>query len=525
MRTLRPRDPRRHPALAAACALVALASAAAEAAPAPPPAAAIAQRALWVPRGGEIRPLALRPDASIESFRFEFRGATSSLLEALEGDATDGFLVIRDGAIVYERYFGDFGASDAHLWASCTKSLVGLAFGLLAAEGAVDPARRVEEVLPELRGSGFGRLTQRQLLNMVAALDFDEDYGVSDPAAPAFRYFARLGMLAAPGSPSAPGEPRGIRGFLPQLRPAAKLEPGAVFDYQSPNVDAIGWIVERASGRPLQRLLAERIWSRLGAEHDAFLSADADLVPIATGGFHSTLRDAARFGLAVLHDGRVAGQQVLPQAWIADTLDVTAADREAARRSIFKTEGHAAYDVELEAYRNFWWILDSKRGELMARGVFGQYIYVHRASGVVIASFASAAPPSNARRDSFKRKLRATRALAEWLGSPHARRALRVPVRERPGPTRSPLGFASLRAEAACDLPRLACLVGLRRSPIYRSARSRPRACMRCTEGAVPATIRRSPGWRVSLPPGGSRRSLPGRSRIMKATLRPSDRP
>lgn len=396
-------------------------------APKPPPAVAVAQRALLVPRGGAIQPLAERIDPALEAMRFEFRGRTPSLLEALQADATDGFVAIHDGAIVYERYFGDFGPRDHHLWASCTKSLVGMAFGMLVAEGRIDPARRAVDLVPELRGSGFERLTLRQLLNMVAALDFDEDYGVSDSEAPAFRYFARLGLVPAAGAGPGDSAPRGIRGFLPLLRADPELEPGAVFDYQSPNVDVIGWIVSRVAGVPLHAFLAERIWGRLGAEHDAFFSADADFVPIATGGFNSALRDAARFGLAVLEGGRVAGEPVLPEPWIADTLAVTAADREAASRSVFRREGHPAFDAELEAYRNFWWILDAARGELMARGVYGQYVYVNRAARVVIASFASAPVPSNARRDSFKQKLRATRALADRLAAAGA---------PRPGPAR-----------------------------------------------------------------------------------------
>lgn len=376
---------------------------------------------LMVPRDGEIHRFERHPDASIESLRFRHGEEESSLLEAMRGDAVDGFLVLHRGRLVYERYFGDFGPNDHHLWASCTKSLVSMALGILVAEGRIDLDAQVSRYLPELGESGFASRTLRQLLDMTSALDYVEDYVGRDPASTTVQYFRRMGFLPAPDlmalDPRTDPTPRGILRFLPGLRANASLEAGTVFDYQSPNVDVIGWIISRVSGEPLQRFVARRIWGKLGAEHDAFFATDVEFVPIATGGFSTTLRDAARFGLAVSQGGIQEGGPIFPAAWLRDTLELDEADLAATARSVYRQPGNPAYDAELQAYRNFWWILDPARGEFMARGVFGQSIYIHHAHQVVIASFASAPTASSARRPSYKKLLRGMRVLAARLGN------------------------------------------------------------------------------------------------------------
>ena len=295
-----------------------------------------------------------------------------------------------------------------------------MALGILVAEGRIDLDAQVSRYLPELGESGFASRTLRQLLDMTSALDYVEDYVGRDPASTTVQYFRRMGFLPAPDlmalDPRTDPTPRGILRFLPGLRANASLEAGTVFDYQSPNVDVIGWIISRVSGEPLQRFVARRIWGKLGAEHDAFFATDVEFVPIATGGFSTTLRDAARFGLAVSRGGIREGEPIFPAAWLRDTLELDEADLAATARSVYRQPGNPAYDVELQAYRNFWWILDPARGEFMARGVFGQSIYIHRAHQVVIASFASAPTASSARRPSYKTLLRGMRVLAARLG-------------------------------------------------------------------------------------------------------------
>ena len=126
--------------------------------------------------------------------------------------------------------------------------------------------------------------------------------------------------------PALSDEPRGVRDMLPQFRQADGGTTGAMFQYQSPNVDVIGWLVERVTGEPLVDFIRQNIWAPLGAEHDAVFTTDVSFAPIATGGFNSTLRDAARFGLMALNDGCL-DKQIAPESWMKDTYDLRDEDR------------------------------------------------------------------------------------------------------------------------------------------------------------------------------------------------------
>jgi CubicO group peptidase (beta-lactamase class C family) len=82
--------------------------------------------------------------------------------------------------------------------------------------------------------------------------------------------------------------------------------------------NALGWVISRVTGRSVAQLLSELIWRKLGAEQDAYFSADAIGTPFAGGGLNSGLRDLARFGELMRSGGKFNGQQVIPRAAVDD---------------------------------------------------------------------------------------------------------------------------------------------------------------------------------------------------------------
>ncbi len=372
-----------------------------------------------VARHGPVSAMPESPRNDIENFQFDYLGETRTLLEALQGDNVDGYVVIKDGQIAYERYFGSFREHDKHLWASSTKSIIGSVFGLLVDLYGVDETKSPADYVPELCGSAFESLTLRQILNMVSALDFTEEYDEMVPGSVTMEYFRRLGLVPAfdlmQTNPDQDDTVRGARGYLTQFSANPELSAGHSFEYHSPNVDVIGWVLQAVSGLSLAEFVRTYLWAELQTEHDAFFSADTEFNPIATGGFNSSLRDAARFGLMALNHGKVGDQQVLPEAWMRDTYALTDADRAAWANSIHSDPDHAAYWADFTGYRGFWRICDAPKGERAALGIYGQMVYVNRDANTVIASFSSPDSASNARRPSFKPVLRANRALAEAL--------------------------------------------------------------------------------------------------------------
>jgi len=96
-------------------------------------------------------------------------GQQTTLAGLLDETYTDGFLVIKDGAVVYERYFNGMSERSLHLSQSMAKSVTGMTFGVLAGRGVVDPARLVTDYLPELATTGWAGARVQHVLDMTPA--------------------------------------------------------------------------------------------------------------------------------------------------------------------------------------------------------------------------------------------------------------------------------------------------------------------------------------------------------------------
>lgn len=374
---------------------------------------------LIVPRGGDIHSFDKEPVPGLDNLSIEYNGKKSTLTEVLIADDTDGFIVLKDGKIVYEKYFGNFTEHNHHLWASSTKSLVGMCVGILESQGLLDPDEKIEKYAPTIKGSGFEGLTVRQALNMVSALEYSENYADLRPGTVHYEYFKRIGLTPAFDlmklDPKQDPTPRGNMGFVTQIKRSPRKNVGEIFEYHSPNVDVIGLIISNVSGLSLEEFISKHVWTKLRPEHDAFIATDAAFNPIATGGFNTTLRDFARFGLAVINDGKFEGNQVFPAEWIEKTYQLSDAEVEAGQKSVYKDASSKSYDDKLLGYKNFWWIHDSKNKIMMARGVWGQGLYIDKTRNVVIATFGSASSASNAQRDTWKMKVHAMQTMAETI--------------------------------------------------------------------------------------------------------------
>ena len=75
------------------------------------------------------------------------------------------------------------------------------------------------------------------------------------------------------------------------------------FDYNSANADVLGWMVSRLMDKSLNDIIRDEVWQKIGAEHDAFIAVDRAYIPVATGGFNATARDAARYGMMIRDKG------------------------------------------------------------------------------------------------------------------------------------------------------------------------------------------------------------------------------
>ncbi|WP_285500883.1 serine hydrolase domain-containing protein [Actinokineospora sp. NBRC 105648] len=218
------------------------------------------------------------------------RGADGGLrdsLEALVRSGVTGAVVrVDDGQRVRTVTSGvadlasrrPIGAADDFRIASVTKTFVATVVLQLVGEGRIRLTDTVERWLPGAVPGG-DRITLRQLLNQTSGLfDYTEDQAWLATA------------LADPARSWAPRELVAVSVAHPPL-----FAPGAKWAYSNTNYVLAGLIAEAVTGRPLARLVAERITGPLRLR-DTYLATDARVrpnhvhgyLPAADGGYTDT---------------------------------------------------------------------------------------------------------------------------------------------------------------------------------------------------------------------------------------------
>jgi CubicO group peptidase (beta-lactamase class C family) len=302
-------------------------------------------------RGGDAARPFPRKERDLDRLPVQDLGGGETTLEGLLDETyTDGFLVLKDGALVYERYFNGMNARSLHLSQSMAKSVTGAVFGILVGRGLLDPKAQVTDYLPELMETAWRGATLQQVLDMTTGIKFSEEY--TD------RY-SEVGQMdvAAGWKPIPPGSdpafvwPQHIWELILRIKAATRPH-GEAFEYRSIETDILAFTMERVTGKRLPKLVSEEIWQKIGAEESACFTLDPAGYALACGGFNANLRDYARFGAMILGDGEKGGGGIVPADWVAET-----------RRG----KGD---------YHNQFWLEHPSQRNLMCLGVFGQMIWI-----------------------------------------------------------------------------------------------------------------------------------------------------
>ncbi|MBV9394926.1 MAG: serine hydrolase [Methylobacteriaceae bacterium] len=352
------------------------------------------------------RPVAMLPreERDLGSVKFTtMDGAPMTFEEALQKTYADGIVVLHKGTIVYERYFGAGAPTRPHTAFSLTKSFVGTLATMLIVEGKLDATAPVTRYVPELQNSAYGDATVRQALDMLVNAKYSENY--ADPNAEIWNYSRAGGWI--PARPDYTG-PRTYYDFLVTLQKQG--EPGQTFAYNTVTAEVLAWIVKRATGQRLSDLMSEKIWSKIGAEKDAYFVVDSIGTESGGGGLATTLRDLARFGETMRNKGQYNGRQIIAAQVVEDI--TKGGDKEIFAKAGYKT-------LPGWSYRAFWWVTNNDHGAYTARGIYGQALYIDPKAEMVIARYASLPVAANAFNDPIS--LPAYAAVADELMRSDAR--------------------------------------------------------------------------------------------------------
>lgn len=309
-------------------------------------------------------------EAGLEAVTFATAAGGQVMLPAwLEESYTDGFIVLHRGTVAFEAYFNGMTPRTLHLSQSMAKSVTGMVAGILIGRGLMDRNAPIVSYLPELATTGYKEATLGHVLDMTSGVRFSEDY--DDP-------LSDIGKVdvASGWKPITPdfAWPYSMWEVILSLTDVIRPH-GSLFQYRSIETDVLAFCMERVSGKRLAQLVSEELWQKIGADESANFTVDRAGYALADGGFNATLRDYARFGL-LIGEG---GADVIPLGWIEET--------RSGNHALFGPP----YNTSLPhgAYRNQFWIDDPQRRAIMARGVFGQSIYISPEEELVIVKLST----------------------------------------------------------------------------------------------------------------------------------------
>ena len=259
-------------------------------------------------------------------------GWNMATLAALEQAIADGkapntssVLIVRDGALVYERYFGDADRQTLQDTRSATKSITAMLVGAAIERGRLAGAqakvydyfgdRHWQQPDPRKRA-----LTVEDLLTMSSQLECDDENAFSSGNEERMYVSADWTqfVLDLP-----------IKGYAPWMSRPENSPHGRAFAYCTAGSFLLGALVEKATGQHLENFAAQALERPLGIT-DVHWGRSAEGVGMGGGGTRYRSRDLAKFGQLLLDQGRWHGQQVLPADWVRAMTTVHAQAREDA---------------------------------------------------------------------------------------------------------------------------------------------------------------------------------------------------
>ena len=270
-------------------------------------------------------------------------------LQAIQKQNTqiDNLMVIRNGAVLLDAAFEPYQNANLHDLASVTKSFTTTLIGIAADQGKLKLDQPVLSFFPEHtianRDARKERMTVRDLVSM--------------------RNGFESGCLPGdiPTVQAMMDSPDWVQYSLDRKMVA---EPGTQNCYDSPGMHLLSAILQKATGMTELEFARQNLFEPLGI-HEYFWEADPQGVTRGWGDLHLKPADAAKLGYLWLSNGVWDGKQIVPKAWVKDSVKYTSDFGDG------------------DGYGYGWWLWESGYG---ASGRAGQSIKVEPAMNVVVVT-------------------------------------------------------------------------------------------------------------------------------------------
>lgn len=257
-------------------------------------------------------------------------------------------LVVRNGRLVFERYYNGFGRDNPHDLRSATKSITSLLTGVAIERGAVASVDAplmdyLAPAYPDVRGKND--ISLRHLLTMSSGLDCDD--GDRRTRGQEDRMYRSQDW---------------VEYFLSLEQPYA---PGDTTRYCTGGVVALGEAIAQGAGQDFATFAEDALFKPLGIRNYRWARFDEGRKVDTGGHLLLTPQAMAKVGMLVLQHGQWDGRQVVPAEWV---------ERSVQPRT----------QINGEPYGYLWWRNTLRYGGaegkavdvISARGNGGQAIFV-----------------------------------------------------------------------------------------------------------------------------------------------------
>lgn len=249
-------------------------------------------------------------------------GIVAAALEAGEAlPYLKALLVVRNGVLVGERYYGDTLPTDANTVLSVSKSFLSALVGIAEREGYLTIDQPMMDFFPDYVSAGIDPkkldITIRQLLTMTAGFPYDDHDG----------HWSR--WMPSPD----------WLGFCLEL-PLAD-DPGEAWHYSTCSTHIGSALLTRAVGMSTLEFAQEHLFDPLGIAIGGW-RRDPDGYYRGGWDMYFTPRDLARFGHLYRKKGKLDGERIIPRKWV----------RKTTRRNV---RGEPWGPMDSWGYGYWWW--------------------------------------------------------------------------------------------------------------------------------------------------------------------------
>jgi len=244
--------------------------------------------------GGKI----IEIPVAAENLRTIDSAALQAAIQYGEETGSHALLVFRNGSIELEQYYPGYSAATLTPTQSMHKSVLAMLIGIAIDQGHIPSVDTpASTYLTEWANDERSKITIRQMLQQVSGIDFDS----FSPDITSGFFQLMLGDNIRPVA----------------LNSGVLFPPDTEFDYNSVNPQALGILLERATGQAYADYLSSALWQHIGAP-DASVVLDSEEHRMARTFccLQATARSWLHVGLLHLQGGKLGDKQIVPAQWI-----------------------------------------------------------------------------------------------------------------------------------------------------------------------------------------------------------------